>query len=84
MALTETQFSRNEAGIAGGAVFTGYLEAICFRCTNALPDVGLRFYTEKDWKDLRKVESDKDICSSRKSNRAEVYGHTVATYAATA
>ena len=84
MALTETRFSRNEAGIAGGAVFTGHLEAIRFRCTNALLDVSLRFYAEKDWKDLRKVESDKDICSSWKSNRAEVYGHTVATCAATA
>ncbi len=84
MALTETQFSSNEASVAGGAVFTGYLEAVRFSCTNASSDVNLRFYEEMEWKRLRQVQSDKDICSSWKGNRAEVYGQNIATYAATA
>ena len=84
MALMETQFSSNEASIARGAVFTGYLEAFRFRCPNTSSVVGLPFHEEREWKDVRQVESDKDICSSWKGNRAEVYGHDVATYATTA
>ena len=84
MALEETQFSHNEASIAGGAVFTGYLESIRFRCTSTSSDVGLRFDEKKEWKALKQVESDQDICSSWKGNRAEVYGQDVATYATTA
>ena len=84
MALVETTFSNNEAGIAGGAVFTGYLEAIRFRCTDASSDAGLDFYTEQEWKDLRHVESDKDICSSWKGNRAEAYGQDIGTHASAA
>ena len=84
MALVETQFSNNEASIAGGAVFAGYSEAIHLRCTDASSDAGLDFYREQEWKDLRQVESDKDICSSWKGNRAEVYGQDIATYASAA
>ena len=84
MVLSGTQFSSNEASIAGGAVFAGYLEAIRFHCTEASSDAGLDFYKEQEWKDLRYVASEKDICSSWKGNRAEVYGQDVATYASAA
>ena len=84
MALTETQFSSNAASIAGGAVFTGYVEAIRLRCTNVSSDAGLGFYREQEWEDLRQIESVKDICSSWKGNQAEVYGPNIGTYATAA
>ena len=84
MALVETQFLSNEAGIAGGAVFTGYLEAIRFRCANVSSDARSDFYKEQEWEDLRQIETVKDICSSWKDNHGGVYGPVVGTYAATA
>ena len=48
MALMETQFSSNEASIARGAVFTGYLEAFRFRCPNTSSVVGLPFHEERE------------------------------------
>ena len=84
MVFVETQFANNEASVGGGAVFAGYSEAIRFRCTNGSSDAGLRFYQEKEWKILRHVQSDKDICSSWRDNRAGVYGQNIATYAETA
>ena len=84
MALIETQFLSNEAGIAGGAVFTGYLEAIRFRCANVSSDAGSDFYKEQEWNAMSQVKSDKDICPSWKDNHGGVYGPIVGTYAATA
>ena len=84
MALADTQLSGNEASLAGGAVFAGYLEAIRLSCDNTSSDVGLRFYEEKEWKALSQVKSDKDICPSWKGNHGGVYGPNVGTYAATA
>ena len=85
MALSDTQLSDNEASVAGGAVFAGYLKAVLFSCTDTSSDVfGLRLYKEKEWKSLSQVQSDKDICPGWKGNRGGVYGPIVATYAATA
>ena len=84
MALVDTQFSGNEANVAGGAVFTGYLEAILLSCVSTSSDVGLRFYENKESKALSQVKSDKDICPSWKDNHGGVYGPIVGTYAATA
>ena len=84
MALTDTQLSGNEASVAGGAVFAGYLEAIRLSCVSTSSDVGLRFYEEKEWKALSQLKSDKDICPSWKGNHGGVYGPNVGTYAATA
>ena len=84
MALKNTRLSRNRASFGGGAVFAGYLEAIHIRCSSVSADAGLSFYEAKEWRILRGIGSDKYICSSWKGNRAELYGHNVATYATTA
>ena len=82
MALTDTKFSGNEAEVAGGAVFAGYLEAIRFDCSDASSDARLEFYEAKEWKALSRLESEKDICPSWRGNYGSVYGSDVGTYAA--
>ena len=84
MVLADTEFSDNEARVAGGGVFAGYSEAIRFRCSGVPPDDGLQFYTETQWKALRLLKSVDDICPSWKHNRGESYGPDVGTYATTA
>ena len=81
MALTTTNFSGNKAEVAGGAIFAGCVEAIRFDCPKASPDTGLEFYQGEDWKALKQLESEADICPSWKGNHGNLYGPDVGTYA---
>ena len=84
MVLADTEFSDNEAAVAGGGVFAAYSEAIRFRCSDVPLDEGLQFYTETQWKALRLLKSVDDICPSWKHNRGKICGPDVGTYATTA
>ena len=84
MVLADTQFSGNEARVAGGGVFAAYSEAIRFRCSDVPPDEGLEFYSEKEWRALSLLKSADDICPSWKHNRGKKSGPDVGTYAVAA
>ena len=84
MVLADTEFSDNEAEVAGGGVFAAYSEAIRFRCSDLSSDEGSMFYTETQWKALSLLKSADDICPSWKHNRGKIYGPDVGTYAAAA
>ena len=84
MALTDTKFFGNKAGVGGGGIFVGYVEAIRFNCSNASLDTGLEFYDEEKRKVLKRLESEADICPSWKGNRGNLYGPEVGTYASNA
>ena len=84
MALTDTQFSDNEAEVAGGAIFTNSLAAIRFNCFNASSNSGLEAYEDEEWKDLKEIESVNDVCLGWRHNNAKIYGPIIGTYATSA
>ena len=83
MALMNAKFSGNRAEVAGGAIFAGYVEAIRFDCFNSFSNNGLEFYKESEWnwRDVKRLESEADICPSWKGNHGNLYGPDVGTYA---
>ena len=84
VAMTDTTLADNEAKVAGGAVFAGYLQAIRFRCSSEPGNERATFYEKAEWEKLTVLERADDICRSWRSNEALVYGKAVGTYATVA
>ena len=84
VAMTDTTLAGNEAKVAGGGVFVGYLKAIRFRCSAEPDNERATFYKKAEWEKLRVLERADDICRSWRSNEALVYGQAVGTYATVA
>ena len=81
MALINTTFSGNAAGVAGGAIFAGYSEAIRIYDAPFSEGEDIDFLEEEEWKAMSVIEEVSDICPSPQSNRAGVYGHAIGTFA---
>ena len=81
MVLINTTFARNNAAVAGGAVFAGYVEAIRLHGGPFPESENSGLLKEADWKALSVLEAVSDVCPSPQSNRAVAYGDAVATFA---
>ncbi len=82
--IINSRFVANKAHRYGGAILTGYLEAIRTDCSSVEPDWSLTFLNESESMMLSSIHSEKDFCASWKENNAKVSGSTVGSFASMA
>ena len=78
-AVANTSLINNRATSAGGAVFIDTVAGLRLRCSDDINQRRLEFYSEKQWKTMKRLTSIDDICTSWKNNTAERYGPDVAS-----
>ena len=78
-AVADTSIMDNRARSAGGAVFIDTVAGLRLNCSGESKEPELQFYSRKQWKSMKRLESTDDICPSWKNNTAERYGPNVAS-----
>ena len=77
--MANTSLMDNKARSAGGAIFIDTVAGLRLSCSDDSKEMEMEFYSEEQWKSMKRLTSIDDICPFWKSNAAKRYGPVVAT-----
>ena len=78
-AMVNTSLADNKAASAGGAMYIETVAGFRLNCTGGSKEERLEFYSEEQWKSMKRLTSIDDICTSWVNNSAGSYGPIVAS-----